>query len=238
MSRERCLTGRRKAAGTSAGIGEAKPLSGFYAWLMGPAERMVAEQLRGHGITDERVLAAMGQVPREEFLPPSMAVEAYEGRALPIGAGQTISQPLVVAAMTQALAPGPEDSILEVGTGSGYQAAILGRLSRRVVTLELEPVLAERAAAVLHRLGIANVEVVVADGRLGAPAKSPFDCILVAAATPALPPALVEQLKEGGRLVLPLGDPGAEAQELRLYLKRAEGLQGRLLFPVKFVPLR
>lgn len=199
---------------------------------------MVAEQLRGHGITDERVLEVMAAIPRERFLPPSLALEAYEGRALPIGQGQTISQPYVVAAMTQALAPGPQDSILEVGTGSGYQAAILARLCRRVVTIELEPALAERAAAVLKLLGLANVEVVAGDGRLGAPRRAPFDGILVAAATPEIPAALVEQLKEGGRLVVPLGDSGAPVQELRLYRKRGGELEGAVLFPVKFVPLR
>lgn len=205
---------------------------------MRPAARMVAEQLRGHGITDERVLEVMAELPREDFLPASLAPAAYEGRALPIGQGQTISQPLVVAAMTQALAPGPADSILEIGSGSGYQAAILGRLCRRVVTIELEPALAERAAAVLKRLGLENVEVVAGDGRLGAPQHAPFDGILVAAATPEIPAPLAAQLKEGGRLVLPLGDSEAPAQELRLYRKRGGELEGAAIFPVKFVPLR
>jgi protein-L-isoaspartate(D-aspartate) O-methyltransferase len=197
---------------------------------------MVAEQLRPHGITDERVLAAMAAVPREEFVPESVRRMAYEDRALSIGYGQTISQPLVVAAMTQALEPEPEQTALEVGTGSGYQAAVLGRLVRSVVTIEREPALAERAAAVLTRLGFANVEVVLGDGREGWAERAPYKGILVAAAGPEVPPPLLQQLDEGGRLVMPIA-LGPEEQELWVFRKQAGAVRTSALFPVRFVPL-
>ena len=151
------------------------------------AQRMVAEQLLPNGVTDERVLGAMSAIPREEFLTGGLKRFAYDNRALSIECGQTISQPMVVALMTQALAPQAEDIALEIGTGSGYQAAVLGRLCRKVITLEREPVLAERASATLSRLGFANVDVGVADGSLGWPASAPYDIILVACANPEVP---------------------------------------------------
>src|SRR5207253_5452466 len=144
-----------------------------------PAQRMVAEQLRPHGVTDERVLRAMAEVPREEFLAPSMRRHAYEDRALAIECGQTISQPLVVALMTQAASPLPDDIALEVGTGSGYAAAVLSRLCRKVVSIEREPALAEHASETLRRLGFDNVEVAVGDGSLGWPVEAPYDVLLV-----------------------------------------------------------
>src|ERR1700736_3399641 len=147
-----------------------------------PAQRMVAEQLLPHGVTDPRVLQAMSEIPREEFLSPRLRRHAYEDRALSIDCGQTISQPLVVALMTQALAPKPDDIALEVGAGSGYQAAVLSRLSRKVITVEREPALAEHAAATLRRLGFTNIEVGVGDGSLGWPPEAPYNIILVAAA--------------------------------------------------------
>jgi protein-L-isoaspartate(D-aspartate) O-methyltransferase len=203
-----------------------------------PAQRMVAEQLLPNGVTDPRVIQVMSQVPREEFLAGRLRRHAYENRALAIDCGQTISQPLVVALMTQALAPKPEDNALEVGTGSGYQAAVLSRLVRHLVTLELEPALAEHASEVLKRLGYDNVEVAVADGTLGWPAHAPYDVILVAAASPDVPPALIDQLADGGRLVIPLGHATDEHQDLRLYERRGDTLASRSLFPVRFVPLR
>ena len=203
-----------------------------------PAQRMVAEQLLPNGVTDPRVIQVMSQVPREEFLAGRLRRHAYENRALAIDCGQTISQPLVVALMTQALAPKPEDNALEVGTGSGYQAAVLSRLVRHLVTLELEPALAEHASEVLKRLGSDNVEVAVADGTLGWPARAPYDVILVAAASPDVPPALIDQLADGGRLVIPLGHATDEHQDLRLYERRGDTLASRSLFPVRFVPLR
>jgi len=203
-----------------------------------PSERMVDEQLRPHGVTDERVLRAMGSIPREEFLSPRLRRHAYEDRALAIDCGQTISQPLVVALMTQALAPGPEETALEVGTGSGYQAAVLSRLCRKVVTIEREPALAERASETLSRMGFSNVEVAVADGSLGWPASAPYDVVLVACAARNVPPALVVQLAEGGRMVIPVAVSQGEPQDLRLYAKHGSDVSFRSLFPVLFVPLR
>jgi protein-L-isoaspartate(D-aspartate) O-methyltransferase len=198
---------------------------------------MVHEQLRPNGITDPRVLQAMGEVPREEFLPPHLRRHAYDDRALGIGNGQTISQPLVVGAMTQALDLTPEDRVLEVGAGSGYQAAVLSRLANRVVTVERDQALAEQAAANLRRLGFDNVDIVLADGRLGWPPGAPYDAILVAAAAPEVPPALIEQLADSGRLVIPLGHWSNDFQELRLMRKSGDELTSQVLFPVRFVPL-
>jgi protein-L-isoaspartate(D-aspartate) O-methyltransferase len=200
---------------------------------------MVAEQLLPNGVTDERVLEVMSSIPREEFLSGRLRRHAYENRALSIECGQTISQPLVVALMTQALAPQPGDVALEIGTGSGYQAAVLSRLCRKVVTLELEAALAEHASETLMRLGFDNVEVAVADGSQGWPAAAPYDMILVACATPAVPSALVDELAPAGRLIIPLGRAEDEHQDLRLYQRDGGGeLASRSLFPVRFVPLR
>ena len=203
-----------------------------------PAQRMVAEQLMPNGVTDERVLEAMSSIPREEFLSGRLRRHAYENRALAIECGQTISQPLVVALMTQALRPQPGDVALEVGTGSGYQAAVLSRLCSKVVTLEREPALAEHASETLMRLGFDNVEVAVADGSQGWPASAPYDIILVACAAPDLPAALVEELAPGGRLVIPLGRGEDDYQDLRIYQRHEGELSSRSLFPVRFVPLR
>ena len=200
--------------------------------------RMVDEQLRPHGITDARVLAALGTVPREEFVPADLKPYAYVDRALGIDAGQTISQPLVVAAMTQALGLERDATVLEVGTGSGYQAAVLSLLAGRVVTIEREPVLAEQAAATLRRLGYANVEVVLGDGSAGHPEAAPYPAILVAAAATVVPAALLAQLADGGRMVIPVEPPaGAEHQERRRYRRRGGEIANEVLFPVRFVPL-
>jgi protein-L-isoaspartate(D-aspartate) O-methyltransferase len=203
-----------------------------------PAQRMVAEQLLPNGVNDERVLEVMATIPREEFLSGRLRRHAYENRALAIECGQTISQPLVVALMTQALMPRPDDVALEIGTGSGYQAAVLSRLCRRVVTLDREPALAEHASETLIRLGFGNVEVAVADGSQGWPASAPYDIILVACATPDLPAALVEELAPDGRLIVPLGSADDEYQDLRIYHRHDGELSSRSLFPVRFVPLR
>ena len=203
-----------------------------------PAQKMVAEQLLPNGVTDERVLEVMSAIPREEFLASRLRRHAYENRALAIDCGQTISQPLVVALMTQALRPGPDDVALEVGTGSGYQAAVLSRLCRKVVTLDREPALAEHASETLQRLGFDNVEVAVADGSQGWPASAPYDLILVACASPELPSALVHQLAPEGRLIIPLGSADDEHQDLRIYQRHDDELSSRSLFPVRFVPLR
>ena len=203
-----------------------------------PAQKMVAEQLVPHGVIDERVLRVMSEIPREEFIAPRLRRYAYDDRALGIDCGQTISQPLVVALMTQALAPKPDEIALEVGAGSGYQAAVLSRLCRKVITLEREAALAEHASETLRRLGYTNVEVAVADGSLGWPAEAPYDMILVAAAPREVPPALVEQLAEGGRMAIPVAFSADEPQDLRLYEKRGGKVSYRSLFPVLFVPLR
>jgi protein-L-isoaspartate(D-aspartate) O-methyltransferase len=203
-----------------------------------PAQRMVAEQLATHGVTDERVLQAMSEIPREVFVAPRLRRHAYEDRALAIDCGQTISQPLVVALMTQAVVPKPDDIALEVGAGSGYQAAVLSRLCRKVITVEREPALAERASETLTRVGFTNVEVAVADGSLGWPASAPYDIILVACAAREVPPALLDQLAEGGRMVIPVAVSPDEPQDLRLYEKHGGEVTYRSLFPVLFVPLR
>jgi protein-L-isoaspartate(D-aspartate) O-methyltransferase len=202
-----------------------------------PAQKMVADQLRPHGVSDDRILQVMASIPREEFLPPRQRRHAYEDRALAIDCGQTISQPLVVALMTQAAAPKPDDIALEVGTGSGYQAAVLSRLCRKVITLEREPALAEHAAETLARMGFTNVHVGVADGSRGWPDEAPYNIVLVACAAAEVPRPLVEQLADGGRLVIPVGLASREPQDLRVYTRRGEDISFRSLFPVMFVPL-
>ena len=167
--------------------------------------RMVEHQLRRRGITDERVLAAMARVPRELFVPASLRPYAYDDGALPIGEGQTISQPFVVATICSLLALRGDERALDVGTGSGYQAAVLAELADDVITVERIPSLAEAARARLAEAGYERVEVVVGDGSLGVPAQAPFHAIAVAAAAPSIPPALYDQLVEGGRLVVPRG---------------------------------
>lgn len=167
---------------------------------------MVRWQIAVRGVRDRATLAAVSAVPRHEFVPPEYLDLAYADRPLPIGLDQTISQPYIVAYMTEALEPGPDDRVLEVGTGSGYQAAVLAEIVARVVTLEIAPVLARRAARTLRELGYRNVRVIAADGRRGLPRAAPFDAILLAAAPARLPAALVDQLADGGRLVGPVGE--------------------------------
>jgi len=196
---------------------------------------MVELQLRGRGIRDPRVLAAMERVPRHEFLSPELQGEAYEDRPLPIGHGQTVSQPYIVAAMLEALEIQPSDSVLEIGTGSGYQTALLAELAGKVYSIERHAPLAERACQTLERLGCTGVRVLVGDGTEGLPNAAPFDAILVSAAAPKLPPPLLEQLAEGGRMIVPVGFAGG--QELELVRK----LQGQpsitRLDACRFVPL-
>lgn len=198
--------------------------------------RMVADQLRARGIRDERVLAAMGRVPREEFVPEQERYAAYLDGPLPIGAGQTISQPYVVARMTELLAVGAGERVLEIGTGSGYQAAILAELGCRVTTIERDRGLAEAAAARLARLEYGDlVAVRWADGSLGDPDGAPWDGILVAAAAPSIPDALREQLGEGRRLVLPVGSRGQ--QELLVVERHGDEWRETSDGAVVFVPL-
>lgn len=197
---------------------------------------MVAWQLKARDITDARVLAAMEKVPRHKFVAPYLAPLAYLDQPLPIGSGQTISQPYIVALMTQWAQVRPGDKVLEVGTGSGYQAAILAEMTDQVFTMELIPELAEAAEKRLRELGYATVRVRCGDGYLGWPEEAPFDAILVTAAAPEVPPALKEQLKEGGRLVIPVGRPERVQHLLRLRLGKGE-LREEERLPVMFVPL-
>jgi len=199
-------------------------------------QAMVARQLQRRDITDPRVLTAMGKVPRHRFVPPSLASRAYGDHPLPIGEGQTISQPYIVAVMSQWAEVRPGDKVLEVGTGSGYQAAVLAELTDKVFSIELRPELARQAAARLQDLGYHRVQVTCGDGYQGWPTEAPFDAILVTAAAPRVPPALEAQLKEGGRLVIPLGSPyGGQT------LVRGRKIQGKLVveatLPVRFVTL-
>jgi protein-L-isoaspartate(D-aspartate) O-methyltransferase len=196
---------------------------------------MVERQLRRRGITDAAVLAAMMAVPRHEFVPQEYCSQAYEDLPLPIGGGQTISQPYIVAAMTVALRLQPNDRVLEIGTGCGYQAAVLARLTKEVFTIERRPELASGASTRLARLGYANAHVHCGDGTLGLPEFAPFDAILVAAAAPAVPKPLLAQLAEGGRMILPVGD--ADHQELQLIEKHGDNFPARMLEGCRFVPL-
>ncbi|HNV02345.1 MAG TPA: protein-L-isoaspartate(D-aspartate) O-methyltransferase [Vicinamibacterales bacterium] len=198
---------------------------------------MVADQVAARGVSDPRVLDAMRAVPRHEFVPGPLREDAYWDSPLSIGYGQTISQPYIVALMTELARPAPGDRALEVGTGSGYQAAVLSRLVARVFSIELLEPLARSAAATLQRLGCANVTVRQGDGYLGWPEEAPFDIILVTAAPEEVPQALVDQLKPGGRLVVPVG-PVHDVQDLRLLVKDESGrVLSRSVIPVRFVPL-
>lgn len=203
----------------------------------GARNRMVSEQLTGwgRGITNELVLAAMGKVPRHEFVPVELRGEAYADGPLPIGHGQTISQPYIVAFMTEILDPKPMDRVLEVGTGSGYQAAILAELVSEVYTIEIVEPLGERAAADLKRLNYTNVHVRVGDGYQGWPEEAPFDSIIVTCAPEKVPQPLMEQLKDGGRMIIPVGDRGV--QELVLLQKQNGELNQKAVLPVRFVPM-
>ena len=192
--------------------------------------------LRRRGIMDQAVLRAMDEVPRGDFVDQGFAASAYADRALPIACGQTLSQPYIVAYMTERLAVAPHHCVLEVGTGSGYQAAVLSRLARQVVSVERFRTLAELARARLQRLGYDNVEVVVGDGLAGVPEHAPYDRILVTAAAERIPEVLADQIAEGGVMVLPLG-PRDGTQRLVKLTRTSTGLAREELIPVRFVPL-
>ncbi len=219
------------------------PGNGFPRAATGPEQHdleqrrqdMVEGQLRKRAIRDERVLAAMLSVPRHEFVPTELAGEAYTDRPLPIGHEQTISQPFMVAAMAEALQLSGGERVLEIGAGSGYQAAVLSLLAREVHAVEMHEELAVASRERLRRLGYGNVQVHVGDGTLGWPEEAPFEAILVTAAAPEIPPPLAAQLAEGGRLVLPVGT--AEEQRLLRVEKRAGALSTRRLYHCRFVPL-
>ena len=198
-------------------------------------ESMVKTQVAARGVRDPRVLEAMRLVPRHEFVPEDLRDNAYEDRPLSIGHGQTISQPYIVAFMTEQLSPKPTDRVLEVGTGSGYQAAVLARLVAEIYSIEIVEPLAKRATIDLARLGIANVRVRHGDGYQGWPEAAPFDSIIVTCAPSAIPEPLQQPLKEGGRMSIPVGELGA--QKLYLLEKRNGRIEQRSILPVSFVPM-
>jgi protein-L-isoaspartate(D-aspartate) O-methyltransferase len=209
--------------------------SGEIDQYSGERRGMVHRQLRNRGICDQRVLDAMQRIPRHEFVPEEFRSQAYGDHPIPIGESQTISQPFIVAVSLQALALHGPESVLEVGTGSGYQTALLGVLTRFVFSIERIPSLARDAEVMLAKLGVQNVKVVVGDGSRGLPEFAPYDAILVSAAAPSLPPALMDQLSENGRMVIPIGPQ--HAQELQLIRKQDGRVFARVLEGCRFVPL-
>lgn len=196
---------------------------------------MVERQLRRRGIADERVLAAMGVVPRERFVDAELERRAYADRALPTRDGQTISQPWIVAAICAALDLTGDETVLEIGTGSGYSSAVLAELAHHVLTIERNAALAESATAILEELGYKNVDVRAGDGSLGAPREAPFPAIAVHATAPAPPPSLLSQLAEGGRLVIPIAEDRSDM--LTVFERGPEGIVARPIAPCRFVPL-
>lgn len=199
-------------------------------------EHMVTHDIQKRGISNQRVLDAMRKIPRHLFVRPDLQKSAYDDNPLPIGEGQTISQPYIVALMTQALEIKPTDRILEIGTGSGYQAAVLAELAREVYTVEIKKSLAQKAEYLLKKLGYKNIRIKHGDGYLGWKEHAKFDAIMITAASPYIPPPVINQLKLGGRLVLPQGNP-ASTQQLILYQKREDRLKKEVLSLVRFVPL-
>lgn len=223
--------------GLLPGCGEGKPKD-EEAGFATARKAMVERQLQGRGrdIKDERVLKAMGEVRRHEFVPEDQRIFAYQDRPLPIGHEQTISQPYIVAFMTEKLDSKPEDRILEIGTGSGYQAAVLARLVKEVYSIEIVKPLAERAEATLKRLGYRNVTVKAGDGYKGWKEHAPFDAVIVTCAPNHVPKPLVEQLKEGGKMIIPVGEQFG-LQHLYL-LKKVKGrIEQQAVLPVRFVPM-
>jgi protein-L-isoaspartate(D-aspartate) O-methyltransferase len=219
---------------TAAAVSCAETASQEEAGLARARERMVASQIEARGVRDPRVLAALRRVPRHLFVPKEAEAEAYADHPLPIGHGQTISQPYIVAFMTEALALRGGESVLEIGTGSGYQSAVLSLIAARVHTIEIVAPLAEAARARLAEHGYRNVETRAGDGYQGWPEAAPFDAIIVTAAAPRVPEPLKAQLKDGGRLILPVGD---EYQELVLLTRRGERFEQKTVLPVRFVPM-
>jgi len=220
------------AAIATTGCGQQAPTA---ADLAAQRQGMVEQQLKRRGIKDERVLAAMAKVPREEFIPADARPSAYEDGPLPIGYDQTISQPYVVAFMTEQLRPKQSDHVLEIGSGSGYQAAILGELVAEVYTIEIVEPLAKSAEATLQRLGYNNVHIKAGDGYKGWPEEAPFDAIIVTCAPEKVPQPLVDQLNDRGRMVIPVGE--RFAQQLYLLEKKNGQLKESVTLPVRFVPM-
>lgn len=201
----------------------------------GLRNKMVETQIRARGVKDKNVLAAMKKVPRHLFVPSQYQSAAYNDRPLPIGQNQTISQPYIVGFMTEAIGPEADDVVLEIGTGSGYQAAVLAEIVKKVYTLEIIPELGMLAKERLHILGYKNIEAKVSDGYYGWGEFAPFDAIIVTAAAAKIPEPLIEQLKEGGKMIIPVGD-AYEVQHLVLVTKKNGEAKIKKLFPVRFVP--
>jgi protein-L-isoaspartate(D-aspartate) O-methyltransferase len=220
------------AAIATTGCGQQTPIAADFA---ARRQRMVEQQLKPRGIKDERVLAAMAKLPREEFVPVKSRSDSYEDGPLPIGYDQTISQPYIVAFMTEQLRPKSGDRVLEIGSGSGYQAAILAELVADVYTIEIVEPLAKTAEATLQGLGYKNVHIKVGDGYKGWPEEAPFDAIIVTCAPEKVPQPLVDQLKDGGRMVIPVGE--RLAQQLYLLEKKNGQLKESATLPVRFVPM-
>ena len=242
-----CETKRRSVLGTLGLVaalagGDAQPVDPYARErqaLLREIEAMARETgaETGRAVFSERVMAAMAKVPRHRFVSAAYGPLSYANRPLPIGHGQTISQPYIVALMTELLDVKPGDSVLEIGTGSGYQAAVLAELVHQVYSIEIIEPVGKNAAALLQQLGYRNVETRIGDGYLGWPERAPFDAIIVTAAARQIPPALVEQLKPGGRMVIPVGAEN-EVQFLRVMVKQADGsIAARRGLPVRFVPL-
>lgn len=209
--------------------------NGFPDRIAASRVAMVELQLRGRGIRDERVLEAMTKVPRHLFVAPSFADMAYDDQPLPIGEGQTVSQPYIVAAMLESLSLDPSDKVLEIGTGSGYQTALLAELVAEVFSIERHASLTQAAQQALEHLGYQNVHVRTGDGSLGWPEAAPFDGIVISAAAPQIPPSLLAQLKDGGRMIAPVGTP--EVQDLRLVRRLGDEIRSVRLDGCRFVPL-
>lgn len=202
--------------------------------FMKQRQEMVEHQIKARGVKNPRVLSAMLKVPRHKFIPEEYRAFAYYDSPQPIGEGQTISQPYIVALMTELIEPKEEDKVLEIGTGSGYQAAILAELVKEVYTIEIIPTLAKRAEETLKQLGYTNIHVRCGDGFQGWPEAAPFDAIIVTCAPPEIPEPLIQQLKVGGKLVIPVGE---YYQELVLVTKTEKGIKKKSIIPVRFVPM-
>ncbi|MGB8341227.1 MAG: protein-L-isoaspartate(D-aspartate) O-methyltransferase [Chthoniobacterales bacterium] len=226
---------RRTALCLLLALASCKPVSAPAHDFSTERERMVQEQIATRGVTDARVLAAMRKVPRDAFVPEAVRDLSYTDQPLPIGYDQTISQPYIVALMTEKLRVKPTDRILEIGTGSGYQAAILGELAAEVYTIEIIEPLGKRAAATLQRLGYKNAHVKIGDGYQGWPEHAPFDAVIVTCAPDHVPQPLIDQTKEGGRIIIPVGSTGI--QNLYLFEKKDGRLEQRMILPVRFVPM-